>query len=247
MAIIHDNDTEIIMRGDQKDAIKKMLNDRLFCLVNMPAKKPRNIISEFSSSVFIGRMNDFAVRTFAIRDVGTNTIYEDCEYYLSIYFTRGREEKNQSIFDQRMERKKEHAISCKDLKVDELLAFMEGKELVLITNYMLYGNMEAIRVDDFLNKLLLLREESEAKFLSRDEYCDIRIYLRRGAAEISCSDQGLCLENISNLDIGRRIVEIFRKKSKGYYDDDKFFSAHVTDSLLILRQIFHIITGRLSR
>ena len=225
MAIINDNDMEIIIGDDQKDAIKKMLNDRLFCLINMPAKKPNDIISKFSSSVFVGHMNDRLVRTFAIRAAGTNTVYEDCAFYLSLYYTRGEEEKDKSIFEQRMERKKEHSIFCKNLTVDELITFLDGKELVLITNYMGYGNMEVLKVNDFLNKLILIREENEAKFILRDESCDIRVYLRRVAGDDSCSKQGLRLEDINNFDIGHRIGEIFRKKCKSYFDDDNFYFA----------------------
>ena len=39
MAIINDNDMEIILKGNQEETIRKMLKDRLFCLIKMPAKK----------------------------------------------------------------------------------------------------------------------------------------------------------------------------------------------------------------
>ena len=46
MAIIKDNDMEIILKGNQDEAIRKMLKDRLFCLIKMPAKKPERITKE---------------------------------------------------------------------------------------------------------------------------------------------------------------------------------------------------------
>ena len=43
MAIICDNDMEIILKGSSEEVIRKMLKDRLFALIKMPAKKPEKL------------------------------------------------------------------------------------------------------------------------------------------------------------------------------------------------------------
>ena len=91
MAIICDNDMEIILKGSAEEVIRKMLKDRLFALIKMPAKKPEKYTSEFTSSVFVGFIGNYN-RTFAIRPEGTKTVYEDCEYYLMMFYKRGTDE-----------------------------------------------------------------------------------------------------------------------------------------------------------
>ena len=81
MAIIADDDMEIILKGSQEKVIRNMLDNRLFCLIKMPAQKPDRCISKCSSSVFVGFMNGMD-RSFAIRKEGSKTVYEKCEYYL---------------------------------------------------------------------------------------------------------------------------------------------------------------------
>ncbi len=63
--------------------------------------------------------------------------------------------------------------------MDELISFLNDKELVLITNWMQYGNFENFKVKDFLEDILFLREDSESKYIPVDDFCDVRIYLTR--------------------------------------------------------------------
>ncbi len=86
MAIICDNDMEIILKGSSEETIRKMLDDRLFALLKMPEKKKYS--SPYSSSVFVGHISNFISRSFAIRIADTKTVYEDCEYYLTMYYKR---------------------------------------------------------------------------------------------------------------------------------------------------------------
>ncbi len=75
MSIVNDNDMENILKGAQElDVIRKMLDNRLFCLIRMPSEKPKKIISDFSSSVFVGSMNNGLRRSFAIRNEGLKTL-----------------------------------------------------------------------------------------------------------------------------------------------------------------------------
>jgi hypothetical protein len=224
MAIINDNDMEIIVKGSQEKVIQKMLKNRLFCMLEMPAQKPDKISSAFSSSIFVGFINDGLVRTFAIRDSGSKTAYENSEYYLSIYYERGKNPDSRKTFNNCMKRKKAQCISAKVPTIKELLSFLNGKELILITNYMHYGNIEYLKVNDFLEKLLLLQKDSESKFFRRVENCDIRIFLSHVNDEPLYSESRLYSEDIGNLDIGQRIVELLHKNSK-YYFEKQYYSA----------------------
>ena len=99
MEKIADNDMEIILKGNQEKVIRKMLDDRCFCLIKMPAEKPERCISRFSSSVFVGHMNSYGItRSFSIRRTGSKMPYENCEYYLSIYEKRGCDEEREKYF-----------------------------------------------------------------------------------------------------------------------------------------------------
>ena len=214
MAIINDNDMEIILKGNQDEAIRKMLKDRLFCLIKMPAKKPERITSPCSSSVFVGRLNNWSFRSFAIRKDGSKTLYSDCEYYLSIYEKRGTDEELSGYFEKGIERIKEHTISITNPSVDELLSFLKDQELVLITNYMHYGNFESFKAEDFLSEMLLLWKDSESKFFRREEFCDIRVYLSRLDDDGAYPEYGLYNEDVRNFDIRKRIVNMLLKSCK---------------------------------
>ena len=223
--IICDNDLEIILKGSQEEVIRKMLDDRLFCLIKMPAEKPKSMISEYSSSVFVGNMNSGLNRAFAIRNSGSKIIYGDCEYYLSIYYQRGTDNESKGYFEHALDRRKQYCISITYLSLDELMTFLNGKELVLITNWMNYGNMEFYKVKDFLINLLFIWKECGSKYIRKDEFCDIRVYLSRVEDENSYPEYGLYCEDVRNFDIKHRIINQFSQKSKEFYNDKNYYSA----------------------
>ena len=219
-AIISDNDMEIMVKGNHEEAIRELLRDRLFYLVKMPAKKPKHT-SKFSSSVFVGFMNGM-IRTFAIREADSKAKYEECECYLSVYFERGTDAKSKQIFERMMKSIIAESISAISPEIDELLSILNGRELVLITNYMSYGNMEALKVDDFLNRIMFFRKDGKSDFIMRDEACDIRVYLSQVYDDGDVKERRLSLKNICDLDIGSRIIEILKKKSRGFLNENYF-------------------------
>ena len=121
MAIISDNDMEIILKGSKEQVIRKMLNDRLFCLISMPIKKPDKCISKFSSSVFVSHMTGFFSRTFAVRNVDENTLYEDCETYLSIADKRGCDTEQKGYFEKSVNRIIRYGGSITKPTINELI------------------------------------------------------------------------------------------------------------------------------
>ncbi len=222
-AIINDNDMEITVRGDQEEVIRELLKDKMFCLLKMPAEKPKKCVSKFSSSVFVDFMEGMG-RTFAIRDVGLSAKYEECEYYLSVYYRRETDNENRGFFERNLKKIIAQSISSWFPTEDEVVFLLKGKELVLITNYMQYGNMEAFKVDDLLNNILFLRKDSGSDFIRRDEKCDIRVYLSRINSDGRDTEHRLCPMDIRELDVGRRVVNILEKKSKGFFGEDGYYS-----------------------
>ena len=248
MVIVNDNDMEIILKGCKDEVIRKMLDNRLFCLIKLPAVKPREFITEFTSSIFVSKMNSSVYRSFAIRNTGSKTIYCDCEYYLKIYYQRGTDEERKAYFEDDVERMiypQRKIYSEDDLErmnrrlkrcnqpcgvvtyptLDELLSFLAEKELVLISNWMNYGNMEDCKVKDFLENLLFIWEEAGSQYIRRDEFCDIRIFLSHIDDEDSYPEYGLYCDDIRNFDIRNRIVDQFFKWSKEFYGDENYYSA----------------------
>ena len=226
MAIINNNDMEIILKGSKEEVIRKMLQNRLYCRISLPIKKPDKIISKYSSTVFVSNMNRHCLtRSFAIRTVGTNALYEDCENYLCIYHKRGCNEENKKYFDRATNRIIRHGGKIIYQSIDETISFLKDKELVLITTYMHYGNFEQLKVRDFLEDIILLWKESGSKFIRRDENCDIRIYLRPINDDNCTSDNGLCLEDIRDFDIRKKVVNILKEHSKKYFSDANYYSA----------------------
>lgn len=223
MAIICDNDMEIILRGNEEEVIRKMLKDRLFALVKMPAKKPEEHTSKCSSSVFVGSINNWFVRSFAIRSAGTKTLYEDCEYYLTIY-DKGTTEPN-GYFDATLKSKKDLFLSITYPTVDEMLSFLNDKDLVLITNWMQYGNFENFKVKDFLKDILFLWEDSESDYIPMNDSCDIRIYLTREEGDSTNQDNSFHTEDVRDFDIRRRTVDLLEGISKKYFSRDKNYPA----------------------
>ena len=226
MAKINDNDMEVILKGCQEEVIRKMLDDRSFALVMMNSKKSEERMSTlYPPSVFVGRMNTYFRRTLAIRDSGKKTSYLNCNYYLCISPERGEEFRGRFLI--RLEGDiKRVALSVRYPTVEELLSFLKDKELFLITNYMWSGNVEQLKVDDFLENVLLLHKDSESNFIPRDEFCDIRIYLSRIDDEDSYQAQGLYLDDVRDFELRNRVITILRKRSK-IYDDENYYSVEL--------------------
>ena len=225
MAIICDNDMEIILKGSKEEVIRKMLNDRLFCLIRMPIKKPDKYISKVSSSVFVSHMNDLHLtRSFAIRNSGSKVLYGDCEYYLCINLKRGCDEEKK-YYQRALDRIIRYVGSITYPSIDEIIEFLGDKELVLITCYMHFGNFEQLKVNDFLDKILLLWKESGSKFIRRDETCDIRVYLRRIEGCGASSNDEFYPEDIRDFDIRKKVVNILKEYSKKFYFDEEYYSA----------------------
>ena len=228
MAKINDNDMEVIMKADQGNVIRKMLEDRLYCLIKLPRNKPKNIIGDFSSSIFVGKMNNFLVRSLAIRDIGSKSLYEESEYYLCIYYIRRLDEKD--IFQRQPCEKILSIGEYTYPSVEELLDFLRGKEFVLITNYMHFGNIEALKTKDFFKKILLLWENRDNEFIYREEKCEIRIYLNE--IDDGCSDKSSVMRiiDVRKLKLEQSILGVLKKKSRKYNPEEYYSVEYETHS-----------------
>lgn len=237
--IVNDNDMEVILNGSQEQVIKKMLANRIFCLLKLPAKKPERCRSDFSSSVFVSNMNSLSFsRALAIRNAKSKMGYEDCEYYLCIHTQRGIDEEKKGFFERSFNSRIKRIGSFIYPTVDELIDYLRDKELFLITCYMQYGNMEAMKVQDFLEKILFLWKDSESKFIRRDEFCDICIFLRRIEDGNDESSDVLLAEDIRNLKIRQQIVDIFEKNARKFYQEKYYSAEYETQSEMVQAAYF---------
>lgn len=222
MAIICDNDMEIILKGNEEETIRKMLDNRFFALMKMPVKK--NHVSPYSSSVFVAHFNNWIIRSFAIRIESTKTVYEDCEYYLTLHHERGTNDKKKEYFDKVLERRKDDCISITYPTVDDLMAFLNDKELVLITSFMHYGNFEAFKDKDFLEDILLLLKDSESEYVRVNDYFDVRLFLTC-ADDNTNQNNSFHTEDVRNFDFRQRTVGLFENISKKYFSNQENYSA----------------------
>ncbi len=223
MAIINDNDMEIILSGDQKKAIRNMLENRLFAVINMPAEKPSDYTSPFSSSIFVSHMHWSLCISCAIRNRGERTVFEKCEYYIYIYKLRGQNEEN--IFTESLNDTAFSGTTVTHPSVDEFINFMASKELFFITNLVEdYGNMEDTKVKVFQNDYLLIRENYDKKFILHDDFFDVKVSLTKindGSNE--STKYGLLPIDIRHLDINARLLNILENSSRKEYEDENYY------------------------
>lgn len=219
--IVCDNDMEIILKGTSEDAIRKMLDNRLFALVKMPVAKMHS--SAYSSSVFVDDINLFD-KALAIRAAGSKTFYEDCEYYLKVFNARGVDEKFKGCFERGLKRQEKDYRSVTTPTVDELIAFLSDKELFIITNYMAYGNFENVKVKDFLDRILLLRKECGSNYVQYDDFLDVRVYLTRADDAID-QDYRFHTADVRSFDIRQRTVDLLERLSKANVCDSEEYAA----------------------
>ncbi len=231
MAEIVNHDMELILKGDQKAALRQIVENRFFALIKLPSKKPDRYISKCSSSVFFARMNSLKNRTCAIRNVGEISVFEECEHYLTVFFTRGKKDYLKEFFDKGVAAIGIPEIEISYPTVEEFLSFMNDKELVFITNYVeRNGNVEACKIRHFLNDDLQMRRYCAVKesrlyeeSILYDDYYDIKIYLIRKEYEALPAPSCLSPDDIDYYDIKGRILRILERNSKEFFSDESDF------------------------
>ena len=216
MGIINDNDMEIVVQGDQEEVLRRALKDRLFALIKMPARKPDRYISDFSSSVFVGRMQ----MSPAIRARGSGIPYEACEYYLAFYRGRGTDDERKHYFERHVKRIVFPGAQATRPTIEELLSFLQDKELVFLTNYVEGMDMEHIKVKHFQEDFLLLRKDCKDEWIMTDDYFDVRIYLSRIGNDFPASDPRLAPDDIRCFDFHRRLLGGLKKTGEKLYEND---------------------------
>ena len=156
--------------------------------------------------------------------------YEECEYYLCIYNERGIDEEKRKYFKKAPSREILSIGEFTCPPIDELIDFLKGKEFVLITNYMHYGNMEALKTKDFLECILFIWENRENEFIRREEECEVRIYLT-GVDDGYADDQPIMIPiDVRKLKLNQRIRSILREKSKKYNPEGYYSVEYETRS-----------------
>ena len=198
---------ELIMKGDQTEVIRLMLNDKLFSLLELPDIRNK----------YPGRYAINSVRICAVRQRGSNIPYEKCNLYLCF---------NNNPKEDKKEFKKliDIAFKLSDMtssgskprmkfpKLDDFLVFMEDKELVFGGYYTDDGgDTEGIYRKFFLDNYLKLRRPLKGNVYNI--FYDIRLYLSHVGENTQI---GLSSEDIRDLDINSSLIEFLKERTQGY-------------------------------
>ena len=185
-------------------------------------------------------MNNLKNRTCAIRKVGEISVFEECEYYLTVFFIRGKKDYLKELFDKGVA-----SIGIPEIEIsyptfEEFLSFMNDKELVFITNYVeRNGNVEACKIRHFLNDDLQMRRIFFKESILYDDYYDIKIYLIREEHESLPAPSCLSPDDIYYYDIKGRILSILERNSKEFFSDESdYFVEYETRSDVITALYF---------
>ena len=191
---LRDHETaELIIRGDQQDAIRAMLKDRSYVLIESPHEwKLWGVI-------------DCCSINCGIRDLNSKTPIVKCKYCLSLDHTGLNAE--------------DFAYCAKDGQnmssppIDELLEFLADKELVLNNHYIDdLGDMETKIVRTFISDILMLRKHPEKIY--RDVFYDVRIYTTQRDTYTTIDRLTVC--DIRNFDVNAKVLESVRNETKEY-------------------------------
>lgn len=187
---LRDHETaELILRGDQQDAIRAMLKDRSYVLIESPHEwKLWGVI-------------DCCSINCGIRDLNSKTPIVKCKYCLSLDHTGFNAE--------------DFAYCAKDGQnmssppIDELLEFLADKELVLNNHYIDdMGDMETKIVRTFISDILMLRKHPEKIY--RDMFYDVRIYATREGSNRFFAD------DVRNFDVNDKVLGSVREETQEY-------------------------------
>lgn len=187
---LSDHETaELILRGDQQDAIRTMLKDRSYVLIEAPHEwKLWGVI-------------DCCSINCGIRDLNSKTTIVKCKYCLSLDHTGLNAE--------------DFAYCAKDGQtmssppIDELLEFLADKELVINNHYIDdMGDMETKIVRTFISDILMLRKHPEKIY--RDMFYDVRIYATREGSNRFFAD------DVRNFDVNDKVLGSVREETQEY-------------------------------
>ena len=192
---------EIILKGDQTQAIRMMLENKLFSILELP-----RIDDEYP------RQNQIMeVKVCAIRDCGSNKPYECCDRFLCICDHLEREKDRfekalRFVFGLNGMAEEIPEPTMEYPAVDEFLGLIRNKELVF-TGYYIDGggDTEGIYREFFLYEYLRLR-----KPVLYDLFYDIRFYL----TPVKENNQvGLSALDVRNLNFIAQTLQFLKEKT----------------------------------
>lgn len=181
---------ELILRGDQQDAIRAMLKDRSYALIESPHE------SEFGGVINVSSIN------CGIRDLNSKTPIVKCDYCLCLDHRGHNLERFLYCLDD----------GCSKIttpSIEEMLSFLADKELVVNNIYIDdLGDMETKIVRTFISDILMLRKHPEKIY--RDVFYDVRIYATREGSN------RFVVDDIRNFDVNDKVLESVRAETKEY-------------------------------
>ena len=204
------------MKGDQTEALSRMLNDKLFALVELPDVRRK----------YPGRYVINSVRICAVRHRDSDVPYEECNLYLCF-------DNNPKEDIKKFKGEIDLAFRLSDMMIsdpkpniefpefDDFLVFMADKELVFGGYYIDDGgDTEGIYRKFFLDNYLKLRKPLNGNVFN--VLYDIRLYMTRAGEN---TQAGLSSEDIRDLDVNSALIEFMKNRTKGYrFNNPKDYS-----------------------
>ena len=95
---------------------------------------------------------------------------------------------------------------------------------------MYYGNVEALKTDDFLEDILFLWENREDEFILREERCEVRIYLTEIDDGHTNDSNLMRLMDVRKLKLEQTIIRILKDKSKRFNSEGYYSVEYATQS-----------------
>ena len=210
-------DQELIVKGDQDAAIRAMLADEAFVLLELPHDK-----SEYATKTAIYSFEGFGY-VCAIRNQNAYTSYNCCDQYLCINNHEGNGKENllyalKYTYEQLEKKQLKMEINLRFLSADEFMVYVKDKELVFGSYYTSQGgDTEGIYRKFFMDSFLKLRTYNNREHLIYDEFYDIRLFVTRIGDDPGLTSEGLIPEDVRNFDVELMLHDYLRERTVNYY------------------------------
>ena len=210
-------DQELIVKGDQEAAIRAMLADEAFVLLELPQDRSERA-AETAISCFEG-----SGYVCAVRKQNANTSFDSCDLYLCINNREGNGKENllhalRYTYGVLEKKKLKLEINTSFPTADEFLSFVRDKELLFGSYYVAQGgDTEGIYRKFFMDSFLKLGTYDNRNHLIYDVFYDIRLFVTRTGDDPVFAADELIPEDVRNFDVNLMLHDYLREKTADYY------------------------------
>ncbi len=209
MGIVNNYDMTVVMDGSQEAAIKEILRDRDFALLEMETVLDDKIIISINGITKRPLIEN--VEKLGIREKGANTTRKECGTFLIIDH-KGTDAINELI--NKTETEKD--INITRISKDELLSYLEKKELLFQTDDLqTSGNVEHFINKRFMENIFHVYNDEQK--LSYYEFLDVRFFLQRLKDDGEDTSSRIQPEDIRSFDLNEGYLSYLKDESRERY------------------------------